>query len=297
MQFGTATIANMKVGSNHVKKIYRGSEEIFNSAGYDIFLIAGQSNVFAGIEESGDSFPDPVYDATDADIFQWGRNGADDGEIIVASEPLQHHTQRASTVGWALMFSKIYKAQGDLASNRDVLLIPAAKGGTGFAEGDWNKGNLLYEDAVSRTLAALAADENNVLKGVLWLQGEDDTQTEAYANAFENAFSTFIDDIRTDLGYANLPVVAGNMVPAWVDGGGYGFASTVETAIQTVVANKSYMSYADPETPSELLGSTAEPVHYRGTAMRGETPNPNNPSTCGYAGRFYNAWNNAVVNN
>jgi hypothetical protein len=113
-----------------------------DTVGYDILLIAGQSNTHSGL---GIEFE---IDQPDSLIFQLGRF-ENDNKIIPAREPLDHYTKNSQKIGFALEFAKLYR-QEFLTPPRKVLIIPCGMGDTGFRKQRWNKENDLYQDAVNR---------------------------------------------------------------------------------------------------------------------------------------------------
>lgn len=164
---------------------------------------------------------------------------------ILAADPLEHAhgPQRANTapsIGTA--FSKLYEPL--LASGRKLLLVPCAMGGSGFSTTgiqppkkdindvvivyDWfaNKPGNLWELAMKRTRLALAyhpltnptpaydaqgrppaPHPSNVLKGILWHQGEADYDLteEQYKPYLQDLFASF----RTLPGASSCPIIAG----------------------------------------------------------------------------------------
>ncbi len=269
---------------------------------YDVFLIAGQSNTYSGEVEGSDVQPHPVLDSSDPAILQWGRHGGNDGDIILAQEPLDHigylgAAPLAHNVGWGLSFAKMYKANGHLEQGRHILLIPTGEGGTGLGANDWNKGNSNYNDAIARTLAALASGSgDNQLKGILWHQGENDSNL-TDAPLYSGRILQMIDDMRTDLGYPDVPFIGGGLMPSWL-GTNSGSAQTVNDATAGVVALRTYTGFADPAVPTELTISTGgNSNHYSGRSHRGyPTQVYTDYTTTGLAGRYWVAFLSALTN-
>lgn len=275
--------------------------------GYDVFLIAGQSNSYSGEEEVGQTLPESPQDDTDANIFQIGRFDGFDNQVITAEEPLDHVgylgvRPDADLVGWALAFAKMYKTQGYLRGNRNILLVPAGEGGTGFAGGDWNKGDTNYNDAIARVNVAMSAGSGtNYLEGILWHQGESDTASTANANAHKAALLQMIDDMRTDLNAPEVPFVAGGMVPNWVNNIGDATTisnkQTVQSGIADIVNQRTYTGYANPSSPTELVASaTDENNHFKADDMRGASQDFTDYTTLGMAGRYWVGFVSALTN-
>jgi len=96
--------------------------------GYDVFVIAGQSNA---VGVGAGPYVDVLKSKSlDAKIFQLGRYGTDNKKIIPGQDVLQHfsYTPRTTTIGFGMAFARRYARWMD--KNRKVLLIPAAMGGT-----------------------------------------------------------------------------------------------------------------------------------------------------------------------
>ncbi len=186
---------------------YLPAQEI---VGYDVFLIAGQSNTLAGCcVEAGEVI---VHE----DVLQLGRYGENNLQIIPAVDPLEHHSLMENKIGFATTFASLY-ANAYLASDRKVLLIPAGKGGTGFADDNWNPGDTLYNDAVMRTNHVLNKIPHTKLKGILWHQGERDILK--HNRGYEESLDNMLNTLRKDITHAdeNTPIILGGMVPYWVD--------------------------------------------------------------------------------
>lgn len=275
------------------------TRQIDKSSGNDIIVSIGQSNQYEGTTGIGATVPDVAgYDATDSDIKQWGRVSPNDGVIIEASDMLHHNraTLQTASVGHALAFAKLYKNLGHLKSGRKILIVPAAKGGTGFADNEWNEDDPQYNDAVTRTLAAIDATEGgyNRVVAVVWSQIEEDAKLGNTAN-YGTQLPAFIDAFRADTGTERVPFVLTGSVPAWrTVSDTYGSPATKATlhaVVTGIPASKDYTAYADP------VGLVGNGVHFTAESMRGTTPDYADPATCGLAGKVYLAWLEAKKNN
>jgi len=199
---------------------------------------------------------DPVLDAPNNLVRQWGRTGADNNQGILASNPLQQYTVNSNTIGLGMTFAKDYVA--DMATGRQVLLVPCAANNTGFISNDWNPGNIVYEDAITRINAALAAHPGNVFRGALWHQGERDytlTQTQ-YATALD----AMIDNYRSRIAGANtMPFVCGETLV-----GGDFTSAAVTAALADTPNRKAYCGYVS----SSGLTGEADNVHFTTDSLR-----------------------------
>jgi hypothetical protein len=225
----------------------------------DVILVIGQSNTHYGLGL------DPAIDLPNDRVFQLGRFGADDGVVIAATEPLQHHSQQLDRIGFALSFAKQY-VQDFLASdgNRNVVIIPGAEGGTGFGDQRWNKGDDLYNDAVQRTQFILENFSGSRLVAILWHQGEDDVGNPSYMSALDQ----FILDIRQDLDADSIPFILGGMVPYWVDQSADRMAQ--QNIIRETVNRVPLTGYADPSLPWVLVkeDNTFDDIHFDAAGQR-----------------------------
>lgn len=298
MNLGSLDTQSIRVGTDTVSKVYLGSEQIYNVPdGYDIFLIAGQSNTYYG-RDTGATVPDATLDATDADIFQLRHFGGTDGEVILAAEALDHYLDPpASTVGFALTFAKKYKLEV-MAPNRDILLVPCGRSSSGFADNWWNEGDTLDLYCQTRVdLALTKGSGTNIIKGILWMQGETDALAGGAAvTNYQSNLLALIDRWRTHFGDSTIPFIVGGMVPAWVaQDADY---QAVQAALADIPNQRSYTGYANPGSPTELVAETAiDDIHYSADSQRGGTSRDmDDTSTLGMAGRFYTGYLESLTN-
>jgi hypothetical protein len=122
--------------------------------------------------------------------------------------------------GLGISFAKTYVAD---KPGVVVGLIPMAWGGASIAQ--LSKGAGIYSDAIRHTKAAMQA---GTLKGVLWHQGESDTVTQERTDAYEKKLHRLVEDVRKDLGDAQLPFIVGNLAEFYGTGGGHNAPDRVE---------------------------------------------------------------------
>lgn len=167
---------------------------------YDVFLLVGQSNMGGradydslGLHPSG--------------TFQWDQANA----LVAASVPLDHPSQPGGTMGLDITFADDYRAA---FSTNPLLYVPSAVGSTGFADNNWNQGDVEYEAAVDRVNATLAAFPCSRFRGILWLQGEQDAfeDNALTESEYATALDAMIAAMRSDItGASNTPFVAGQI--------------------------------------------------------------------------------------
>jgi hypothetical protein len=170
-----------------------------------VFLMIGQSNMIGRASYDGGSLHSPS-------VLQWGRSGLDDGQLITASAPLQHHDPGAGQMGLDISFSEALLAQHPDVS---VVFIPSAAGGSGFSNSRWNPGDDLYADAVSRANAVMAANPDFVFGGFIWHQGESDAGNPAYQSDLDSCIAGLRQDV--DAADDATPFILGGLVPGWVE--------------------------------------------------------------------------------
>lgn len=201
--------------------------------GYDIIIIAGQSNALG----CGCGPFQDITHANDGKIFQlnsWGWPQA-------AHEPLRYapHGDQAGK-GFGMTFARLYAAQA-LKAGRQVLLVPVAVGGTSILQWDDKDEGFdfgpptnnadpmrydsteLYDSLVSQTESALrAGGGNNRIVAFLWHQGETDLlfmhQTEqpihramGTVGQYQTRFTQLITKFRDHFAGQNIPLVAGEL--------------------------------------------------------------------------------------
>jgi hypothetical protein len=228
---------------------------------FDVFLVIGQSNALAG------KTLDSSTDVSGPRVFQWGRHEA--GKVIPGHEPLQHNEDavRTDSIGFAVAFAREWYVPNALEEGRSVLLVPAAKGGTGFTNG-WSVGDTLYTEAIASANAALASHPENRLVGVFWQGGEAQADTGWTENQYTAELDAMIAGMRASItGAANVPFIVGGMVPGWVaaDAG----RQPVQDALADTPNRVANTGYADPETPTVLEDdSDSDLIHYGAADQR-----------------------------
>jgi hypothetical protein len=219
-----------------------------DDVGYDVILLAGQSNMVG--QNSG--YDTSRLDFSDPNISVYSGSGSYANIISLAAEPLAHQ-DTASGIGPGLPFARLYA--GRLPRNRRVLLVAAGWKGTPFEGLDsaggnhvWkttstDNGNNLYLNAIRQVQSALAAGgPNSRLAAILWLQGESDAINGTSASTYQADLDALIDGFRTQFSNATIPFVIAQMLPEKID------ATAAFAAIHAVHAatptRKAYTAFA-----------------------------------------------------
>lgn len=96
--------------------------------------------------------------------------------------------------------------------DRHIGLIKYAKGGTSMVQ--WRTTRPLYKRLMTDFKAATATVPNAKVGGLLWHQGESDSDNEKVALAYEKKVMAHIAAVRKDTGISDLLVVVGEINPA-----------------------------------------------------------------------------------
>jgi hypothetical protein len=239
-----------------------------------IYLLMGQSNM-----EGFGTDLDPVQDAPQSRVLQFGSRDGMESQWLQAHHPLTSLAAGGNVIGMGLEFAKTM-----LASNSDpdvvICLINHALGTTAIQW--WAPGvvttkgatHYLYDEAVQR---AEAAATFGVIKGVLWHQGEYNSNTGQSAPApepelYAQRVQALVNNLREDLGVSGLPFVCGKFVPQWTNGLGQVFVSpnlqaraVVEGALDDLPNHRFNTACADN---SGLIGREDQTVHYDAASQR-----------------------------
>ncbi|MBI1301964.1 MAG: hypothetical protein GC137_09970 [Alphaproteobacteria bacterium] len=175
---------------------------------YDVFLLAGQSNM---VGFNGDG----TVDGPNPKIFEIDRDGNAtlDKKIKLAEQPLQHDGGSAGHIGLGYTFAEQYIADNP---DKKVILVPTARGTTGFSSGEWTVATgSRYLDAVDRANEVMSyGTGTKTFKGILWHQGEQDTSMSQAAYAA--ALDAMVAGLRADItGASSAPFICGDLLPGW----------------------------------------------------------------------------------
>ena len=179
----------------------------------DIYIAAGQSQI-ACESSGGDIDPDKDFWVERCLYMPGSTNnsvGAVFGQVHACAAPLQ---MAQVTTGVSPMTTFAREIEKSTAAGRSVLILATAMGGTRLVGNDaeWNPdgnvsaGGTLYAKMVAMTQTALALNAGNVVKGMIWGQGESD-RGPSMDTTYPPAFVNMLSNLRTDLGLPGLPVI------------------------------------------------------------------------------------------
>jgi hypothetical protein len=207
--------------------------------GYDIFVIAGQSNAVGfGAASISQPKPDPYTgNAVESKIFQLSRlpdlvsctgSGYPIDRKIISGivDPLHHwsyNCRGTASAGMGIPFARRYGLNSLAPNGRRVLIIPAAKVGSSITL--WDAGDTLYEDMKSRINYALSLRSGNKLVSVHWQQAERDILAALdpadslhaempSAQAYKVRLQQLVDNLRADFAaQGGFPIIVGQPSP------------------------------------------------------------------------------------
>jgi hypothetical protein len=213
---------------------------------FHIYLLMGQSNM-AGRGAIG-----PAPQETNPHILALNS----DGQWVIAKDPLHAKEGRIEPgIGPGMSFAReMLKAN----PNVTIGLVPCAVGGTPLRR--WVKRGDLYDKAVAR---AKVAARSGAISGVLWHQGESDSDKKAYAESYEARLTQMFKDLRRELDQPDLPIVVGQL-GTFVSTDKHPYVDTVRQALQRVPTVLPHVGYAD----STGLNHKGDELHFTADAQR-----------------------------
>ena len=224
----------------------------------DVYLLIGQSNMIGISEENARQSQAGGLDApvdnirqlnvtfNDSTNFSAPEDFTDPEKLFNTGDPLpialdplheglQSDGNKSGTrIGMGLSFAK----QAAVNTSAEIFLVPAAWSDTGFCKREtnilpdigWNataknnaalSGTLLHDRAIAR--ANIALDRTGgVLRGIIWHQGEADSDDPACAQVYQANLIELVQSLRTNINVdgrgeaargpdANIPFVVGTM--------------------------------------------------------------------------------------
>jgi len=179
-----------------------------------VFILSGQSNMSGG----GDVAADFQFDAAVGDKVQiwdasdgWGKQGSPGKWTSMNQLQAMKKEVRNNRIGPEFAFAK---AMSGLVPADEIYLIKVSRGGTAI---DWWLPDATgKENGHSKLLANLTNALEKIeggyeIVGMLWMQGESDSKTQADAEAYQKKLEQFIDLMRKETGKPELPIVIGRL--------------------------------------------------------------------------------------
>lgn len=218
---------------------------------FDIIIQGGQSNAQGyGIGEVLEEYQpksDILYLQEDRQI-----ESTDEG-LLIAHKPgvlsVQIADEKKGKEGkigdFSLTFAEEYIKNGLLQSNRKLLIIRAAVGGTGFARGHWGKFDYLYLRMLRMIEYALSLNPENRVVAFLWHQGEHEAVFKNDPANYYGQLVTMVEEVRQICKW-DIPFLVGDFVSDWKTANWADCEPIVET-IRRVVKNVGNAIFVETE--------------------------------------------------
>lgn len=171
---------------------------------FHLYLLAGQSNMAGrGVVEHEDKMTHPRI---------WMLNKNNQWEL--ATEPLHFDKPAIVGVGPGFAFAK---EMAKMDTNIVIGLIPCAVGGSPISVWEATKydeptKSFPYDDAIRRTKIAM---QKGTLKGVLWQQGESDSDS-IKSSVYFTKLKLLVKNFRKKLKLNHLPFLAGKIADFYI---------------------------------------------------------------------------------
>lgn len=288
----------------------------------DVYLIAGQSNAVGsselGAKRSGPGEPDEPSQrvsqlnvtGNDGSNFATASDYTDPNSVYVtgqalapAEDPLHDgfDTTNGGKAGTRIGFGLAFAKHALQSTTTDIYLVPTAWSDTGFCKrktnrlpgSGWNatqknnaalSGTLLHDRAVARANVALEKT-NGILRGILWHQGEADSDEMACAQTYQANLKELAESLRTRINVdargqaargpnADIPFIVGTMSKGSNEAGDMlpfseakQLVDTAHRSISTYLTMSSFVNN-DDLVPSAYPCGEGSCIHFGATALR-----------------------------
>lgn len=208
-------------------------ENLLKDTKLDIIIIAGQSNAEGfGVGEVSEEYvkddrilwlndksnPHFTQDENGKDIFHISYPS--EMYISVAEEPIKNEEGKVGKLSF--FFAKEYLKE-KLATDRKILIVNAAVGGTGFARNEWGytENSVLFRRLMDMTKYALSLNSENRIVAFLWHQGECDSvetaniDTESKFKLHKSNLENMLNNFKTAFNCKDVPYIAGSFCDEW----------------------------------------------------------------------------------
>jgi len=202
----------------------------------DIYLLIGQSNM------SGVAPITPADTVTLKNAYLFNAEGQWEPAKNTETNGMNRYSNVIPKKDQKLGPSYSFARKLAQSSKRNIGIVANARGGTTVSW--WQKGYEgekdfnLYEGAIERAKAALAATPGAKIKAIIWHQGEGDNSKPSCTLYLER-LNKLVTDLRTDLGDPNIPFIAGE-VGQW-NNRGLGVNPEIRR-IKEVISNSDWVS-------------------------------------------------------
>jgi hypothetical protein len=240
---------------------------------YRVYLLGGQSNASGRGDAS--ELSEPLASPQTDVRFYWHKelvtdNGNLTQDTWVDLQPDSGQGKNSPSgheveFGCELSFGR---TMADSNATVNIAIIKFGYGGSNLHT-QWAASGDMYADFVETVESGLAAltsaGHTYEMGGMIWIQGEADTDTVAHANAYATNLSNLVDRVRADvgetaIGATTLPFVisrlSSSQYPSMVN---YAAVCTAQTTVATTGRQPAVV---DTDGFSVYTGSAAENIHF-----------------------------------
>ena len=163
-----------------------------------VFILAGQSNM------AGRGIVEPQDTVANKRILSINKKG----QLIIAKEPLHFYEPNLTGLDCGYAFAK--KMIENIPDSISILLLPTAVGGSSISQ--WLGDSLFRNVKLFSNFLAKAAigKQYGIIKGILWHQGESDTNEKNIPH-YSERLSVLFTKFRKAIGNDNLPILLGEL--------------------------------------------------------------------------------------
>jgi len=244
----------------------------FENESFDIIIQAGQSNA------EGCGYGDTVCEykpredilyLTDKNPLGWeGEKFKCNPEPALNIEAAKERERQGKLGEFSLSFARKYLEEGCLQSDRKLLIIRAAEGGTSFSAGQWGMTDVLYLRMLKMIDAALALNKNNRIVGFLWHQGESDAVNGLNPAVYQQNLTKLFTSVRERYNLPQMPIITGGFCDEW-ESQNHAICKPITDAIQAVCAEIGYAVYvqtADLKSNNQQIAD-GDTIHFSRDAL------------------------------
>lgn len=216
-----------------------------------IFLLGGQSNM----DGCGRAEELPAaYPSHPTNVVTWDNQKKSWVPLTEDSMAIARHQQFGPEIAFAHRLAEAYPDQ-------TIALTKTSAGGTKLHT-QWVPGKGMFQRFIRNFRNATAQlDEAGVayeVAGMLWMQGESDSETVEMAEAYEANLKLLVAEVRKQTGHADLPIVMGRISSSLLKKTPWNFdqAKTVQAAQEAVAAQDAHVHIINTDALSTLKDNT-----------------------------------------
>ncbi|MFT6110988.1 MAG: hypothetical protein ACJA2W_003917 [Planctomycetota bacterium] len=216
-----------------------------------LFLLGGQSNM----DGCGRAEELPAaYPSHPTNVVTWDNQKKSWVPLTEDSMAIARHQQFGPEIAFAHRLAEAYPDQ-------TIALTKTSAGGTKLHT-QWVPGKGMFQRFIRNFRNATAQlDEAGVayeVAGMLWMQGESDSETVEMAEAYEANLKLLVAEVRKQTGHADLPIVMGRISSSLLKKTPWNFdqAKTVQAAQEAVAAQDAHVHIINTDALSTLKDNT-----------------------------------------